>query len=88
MLRIDCPFCGMRDETEFAYIGDAKAHRPDGEASAQEFYEYVYLRDNPRGAHVEMWQHTGGCRAFVKAARNTQTHVITGTSSPEGDPAS
>ena len=82
MLRIDCPFCGPRDETEFAYVGDAKAHRPAADSDARAFYEYVYLRDNPRGPHEEIWQHTGGCRSFVQVRRNTQTHVIVRTSKP------
>jgi len=82
MLQIKCPYCGIRDETEFSYHGPANLHRPAGEASQKEFFEYVYLRDNPRGDHEEIWQHTGGCRSFIKVRRNTQTHEITGTSWP------
>ena len=37
---------------------------------------YVYLRDNPAGAHRELWQHTGGCRAWLVVTRDTVTHAI------------
>ena len=82
MLRINCPYCGLRDETEFTYHGAANLHRPGGDASEQEFFEYLYLRDNPRGVHEELWQHTAGCRAYLKVRRNTQTHEILGTAWP------
>ena len=28
MLRLECPICGLRDETEFVYGGDATIVRP------------------------------------------------------------
>ncbi len=76
MIRIDCPHCGVRDETEFSYRGDATVRRPDGDAPAQEFLDYVYLRGNPRGWHVEWWQHSLGCRQFLKVLRDTMTHEV------------
>ena len=82
MLRIKCPYCGLRDETEFTYHGAANLHRPDGDADAKAFYEYVYLRDNPRGEHEELWQHTSGCRSYLKVRRNTQTHEVIGSAWP------
>ncbi len=83
MLRIKCPYCGLRDETEFTYHGAANLHRPASDASEQEFYTYVYLRDNPRGEHEELWQHTAGCRSYVKVRRNTQTHEVLACGWPE-----
>ena len=83
MLRINCPYCGLRDETEFTYHGEADLHRPDGDASEAEFFEYVYLRKNPRGDHEELWHHTAGCRSYVKVRRNTQTHEVLGTAWPD-----
>ena len=32
MLRIECPFCGLRDEPEFAYGGESQVTRPAGGA--------------------------------------------------------
>jgi methylglutamate dehydrogenase subunit B len=76
MLRIACPWCGERDETEFRYRGDARRTRPAGEAGLEAFAAYVYERDNPCGWHVEWWLHAGGCRALLKVVRHTLTHEI------------
>ncbi|MCS0494392.1 sarcosine oxidase subunit delta [Ancylobacter sp. MQZ15Z-1] len=77
-MRIPCPYCGARDSAEFAYLGDATPTRPDPEApDAQDaFHDYVYLRDNPAGAHAEWWYHAAGCRRWVKVERDTLTHVV------------
>ena len=76
MLRIRCPHCGERDEIEFRYRGDASLRRPALDAALEEFERHVYLRDNPRGWHVEWWLHVGGCRALLKVVRHTSTHEI------------
>ena len=77
MLRIPCPWCGERDETEFRYRGDASraAAAPRMPALAA-FIAYVYERDNPRGWHVEWWLHVGGCRRLLKVVRHTLSHEI------------
>lgn len=79
-MRIPCPFCGERDLSEFAYHGDASYQRPaPGTASAaNDFYETVYLRDNPAGPHTELWYHVNGCRSWIRVSRNTRTHEILG----------
>ncbi len=81
-MRIPCPYCGARDAHEFSYLGDATLTRPDPEAPDADarFHDYVYLRDNPAGAHSEWWYHANGCRQWVKVARDTCTHVIGGAS--------
>ncbi len=58
-MRIVCPFCGERGNEEFSYLGDASPVRPDpgGDQASQKFADYVYLRDNPRGAFRELWYH-------------------------------
>jgi sarcosine oxidase subunit delta len=76
MIRIPCPWCGVRDETEFAYRGDASVRRPGGEAPAEAFHDYVYARANPAGWHVEWWHHVHGCRQFLKVLRHTVTHEV------------
>ncbi|MEM5461558.1 sarcosine oxidase subunit delta [Paraburkholderia phytofirmans] len=76
-MRIDCPFCGSRDATEFVYQGDATCRRPDPTALDAEdrFYEAVYLRNNPAGIHAEHWYHVAGCRSWLVVKRDTRTHV-------------
>jgi len=76
VLRIPCPWCGVRDEVEFRYRGDASRARPAADASLDEFTAYVYARDNPLGWHLEWWLHVGGCRRLLKVERHTLSHEI------------
>jgi len=76
MLRIPCPFCGPRDHAEFSYEGDATVKYPALDASEDEWFEAVFLRENPRGPHTEMWHHLYGCRQFLVVERDTLTHEI------------
>jgi len=77
-MRIQCPFCGERDVSEFTYWGDAGFGRPEpvGADLERRFYEAVYLRDNPAGAHREWWYHSAGCQGWLRVTRNTRTHEI------------
>jgi sarcosine oxidase subunit delta len=77
-MRIQCPFCGERDLSEFSYRGDAAFKRPDASApdAGHRFFEEVYLRVNPAGVHEELWYHVFGCRSWLKVTRNTRTHDI------------
>ena len=76
---INHPLLGPRDAQEFTYLGDAALiNRPDWQAedAAEQFYAYQYLRDNPPGAHRELWFHEGGDRSWLVVTRNTVTHEI------------
>ncbi len=86
MLLIKCPWCGERDQREFTYGGDAKAarSRPAADAPLAAWYEYVYLRDNPRGPHTELWHHTASCRRWIEVVRDTLTHDISATAPARG----
>jgi methylglutamate dehydrogenase subunit B len=79
-MRIQCPFCGERDVSEFTYLGDASFTRPDPQAadSPARFFEAVYLRDNPAGPFEELWYHASGCRSWLRVRRNTRTHESLG----------
>ena len=76
MLRIPCPWCGVRDESEFRYRGDASGSRPAADAGPDAFSAYVYERVNPRDWHTEWWLHVAGCRRLLKVVRHTLTHEI------------
>jgi heterotetrameric sarcosine oxidase delta subunit len=86
MLLIPCPHCGRRAQTEFDYGGDASVARPGRDGgeqaadaeSARQWLDHIYIRDNLRGPHLEWWQHSSGCRAWIKVQRNTATHQILG----------
>ena len=54
---INHPLPGPRDSAEFVVLGDASLiERPDWQAedAQEQFYEYLYLRDNPAGDHREV----------------------------------
>lgn len=76
MIRIHCPFCGERDHIEFTYGGDASIVYPPLEASAEEWHEAVFLRDNLCGVQRETWHHAHGCRMWLVVERDTMTHQI------------
>jgi heterotetrameric sarcosine oxidase delta subunit len=79
MLLIACPWCGPRDESEFACGGEAHIARPTDpeKLSDAEWADYLFMRRNPKGVHYERWMHRLGCRRWFNLARNTITHEIT-----------
>lgn len=78
MLRIPCPHCGVRDQPEFTYGGDAAPKRPDTSASVDDdgWVEYLFMRANPDGVHREYWHHTYGCRQWLQVTRSTRDNLI------------
>jgi sarcosine oxidase subunit delta len=79
-MRIPCPLCGERDSGEFTYLGDATVTRPSAdETDLEPWFEFVYLRDNPKGRHREFWHHGQGCRAWLVVERDTLTHEVFGS---------
>ncbi|AIC30514.1 sarcosine oxidase delta subunit SoxD 2 (plasmid) [Rhizobium etli bv. mimosae str. IE4771] len=75
---ISCPHCGARPKEEFSIRGDASLVRPSPDAGAEAWFDYVYLRDNPRGRHSEYWHHSSGCRRWLIVERDTLTHKVHG----------
>ncbi len=76
---ITCPCCGERDVSEFRYGGDATKKRPaHGSGTLEEWHDFYFLFDNPKGLHTEYWQHVLGCRRWFTLARNTATNEIGG----------
>jgi sarcosine oxidase subunit delta len=75
-MRIECPHCGLRPSEEFTFLGDAVPRRPEPSAGMEEWYDYVYLRRNPKGRFHEYVHHSGGCRVWLVVERHTETHEI------------
>jgi sarcosine oxidase subunit delta len=76
---INHPLLGPRDAAEFVFLGDASLiDRPDWKSpdAAEQFHDYLYLRDNPAGEHRELWYHEQGDRSWLLVTRNTLTHEI------------
>lgn len=78
---IKCPHCGTRPLEEFAFLGDAEPHRPHSldPSTMDQWFDYVYSRDNPKGRFHEYAHHSGGCRSWLVVARDTQTHEVFAT---------
>ncbi len=78
MLKIDCPWCGVRTEDEFSCGGESHLERPSRPESVsdEEWTAYLFQRKNPKGIHYERWRHTYGCRQWFNVARHTVTHDI------------
>ncbi len=76
MIRINCPFCGERDHSEFSYGGDGSIVYPALDAPVEEWVEAVFQRENIRGVQTESWQHVSGCRQWILVERDTMTHEI------------
>jgi heterotetrameric sarcosine oxidase delta subunit len=76
MLLITCPWCGPRDETEFSYGGQAGVAYPTQPAtlSDEQWAQFVFFRENPKGRFTERWVHAQGCRRWFDAIRDTATN--------------
>ncbi|MGC1816876.1 MAG: sarcosine oxidase subunit delta [Casimicrobiaceae bacterium] len=84
MLMIACPWCGPREQTEFAYGGEAHIARPtDPDAlNDAQWADYLFMRTNPKGRHREQWNHAFGCRRWFNVERDTVTYRITSVYKP------
>lgn len=64
--------------SEFSYGGDANVKRPDApeDISDDAWTDFLYLRDNPKGGHEELWQHIHGCRRWLRVNRDVVSHEV------------
>jgi sarcosine oxidase, subunit delta len=78
MLVIRCPWCGEREETEFSYGGQAGIAYPADPAALddEQWAQWLFFRDNPKGAFAERWVHTHGCRRWFSVVRDTVTNEV------------
>lgn len=80
MLILPCPYCGVdADETELAAGGEAHLTRFGPGSSDDDFQDYLFQRENPKGVHFERWRHVYGCGKWFHAARCTDTLEVYGT---------
>ncbi len=75
MLLIPCPWCGERDESEFSYGGTARS-LPPLDADPAEWERVLYVHDNPKGWHDDLWFHGFGCQRWFALRRHTVTQEI------------
>ena len=83
-----CPFCGPRPEYEFHFGGDLGNARPEGFDTVpdQAWADYLYFRNNPKGAAREVWMHLT-CGEVFSMTRDTVTMAAEpGKTLAEGQP--
>ena len=80
-----CPFCGLREETEFHFAAEAGKARPEpaGQVSDDGWAKYLYFQDSPTGRSREIWVHLA-CGEFFVMTRDTVTHEVTGSEALSG----
>ncbi|MEX0317561.1 MAG: sarcosine oxidase subunit delta [Ruegeria sp.] len=84
MLILHCPYCGVdAEETELAAGGEAHLKRFGPGSDDDQFHDYLFMRENPKGVHFERWRHANGCGKWFHAARCTSTLEVFGTYSAQ-----
>ena len=79
MIRINCPYCGERDHSEFSYGGDASIKYPSLDSSEKEWTNAIFFRKNIKGFQLETWHHSNGCRMWLEVEHmklKVLNHVI------------
>ena len=86
MLLITCPWCGDREETEFGYGGQAHVAYPaqPENLTDEEWAQYLFFRENPKGPFAERWVHSAGCRRWFNAVRDTVSNEFLRIYKPGG----
>jgi sarcosine oxidase subunit delta len=74
MLVVACPNCGDRNASEFHFGGEYQP-RPHS-TEAEEWTNYLYMKDNRSDLQTEWWFHRAGCGLWFLVERNTLTNQI------------
>jgi len=87
MQQFTCPFCGLRNETEFHFAGEAGKIRPDtlNEVSAEQWSAYLNHVANPMGHSREVWVHLP-CQEVFIMQRDTLTMAVLGVEQLRREP--
>ena len=80
MLILHCPCCGVDvDETDLHAGGEAHLKREGPASTDEDFEDYLFMRENPKGVHFERWRHQNGCGKWFHMARDTTTLEVFGS---------
>jgi heterotetrameric sarcosine oxidase delta subunit len=74
-----CPWCGPRAQIEFSYARVAESvagAAVDSQGGEMQELDRIFLRQNSVGLQEEIWQHTHGCRGWLRIRRNNLTHEV------------
>lgn len=83
MIRIPCPHCGLRNSTEFRYVGEGASRPVPSTTTPEQWRAYLYDQRNVLGWTRESWYHTFGCRRFFTIERHTLTNEVRPVWGPE-----
>jgi heterotetrameric sarcosine oxidase delta subunit len=87
VILLPCPWCGLRNASEFRYVGEA-SRRPDVATTTPRLWrDYLYNHTNAAGWVREQWFHRAGCRRYFSAERHTVTNEVRHTWRPGQAPA-
>jgi sarcosine oxidase, subunit delta len=75
MKQLRCPLNGLRNISEFVWLGEVKDMPNPDTCSDREWSEYVFLENNIAGVVEEWWVHTPSNMFFI-AQRNTLTDEV------------
>ena len=76
MIQVPCPYCGLRNASEFRWVGEMN-HRPDpNRTTPEEWRDYLYMNHNPAGWTTETCYHRAGCRQYFVVERHTMTNEL------------
>jgi sarcosine oxidase subunit delta len=77
MQQFPCPFCGLRDETEFHFAAEAGKTRPGPASDVGDdvWADYLFQNDAPKGHAREIWVHMT-CGEFFVMTRDTVTREV------------
>jgi sarcosine oxidase, subunit delta len=75
MKQLRCPLNGLRNISEFVWLGEVKDMPDPNTSSDAEWANYVFLEDNVAGIVSEWWVHAPSNMFFI-ARRNTVSDEV------------
>jgi sarcosine oxidase, subunit delta len=75
MKLLRCPLNGLRNISEFAWLGEVKQMPDPDSCTDAEWADYVFLENNLAGIVHEWWVHAPSNMIFI-AKRNTITDEV------------
>jgi sarcosine oxidase, subunit delta len=80
-MRVECVWCGPRDESEFRCAGPVTEPLPSDldSLTGVAWARVLYQRANPEGWVDERWLHAAGCGQWLIVTRHTVSHEMAGS---------